>query len=88
MDAIGRARPPPKVEFPRSSAAGLWDRPLLATRSQDVRDPLLHVPRLDTAWIAAALGVESLGQQGPFLVGQSAGISRRAAVVATSTGPN
>ena len=85
MDAIGRARPPPKVEHPRSSAAGLWDRPLLATRSQDIRDRLL---RPDTASIAAALGVESLGQQGPFLVGQSAGISRRAAVVATSTGPN
>jgi hypothetical protein len=27
-DAIGRAGPPPKVEHPRSSAAGLWDRPL------------------------------------------------------------
>ena len=70
-DAIGRAGPPPKVEHPRSSAAGLWDRPLLATRSQDVRDPLLGP---DTASIAAALGGRNLwGNKAPSSSVQSLG---------------
>jgi hypothetical protein len=85
MDAIQRAVPTPQVEIveqraPRRQVFG--DRPPLATRAQDVHDPVHHFAHIDMAPIAAALGSRNLrGNERPFLVSQIARISQLAAVV-------
>ena len=59
MDAIQRAVPTPQIEIVEQRALRrqvFRDCPPLATRAQDIHDPVHHFAHLDVAPVAAALG--------------------------------
>src|SRR5439155_19478214 len=60
----------------------LRNRPPLASRAQDVHDPIHHLAHIDVAPVAPTLGRPDKGaDKRPFVVGQVAGISQVATVV-------
>src|SRR5438128_8320696 len=88
MDAIQRAVVAPQVEIVEKCAA--WrqifrDRTPLASRAQNIHDPLHHFAHLDMALVAAALGGrDQWFDMRPFSVGQVTRISQFAAVVTSA----
>ena len=89
MDAIQRAVVAPQVEIVEKCAAW-WqifrDRTPLASRAQNIHDPVHHFAHLDMTLVAAALGGrDQWFDMRPFIVGQVTRISQFAAVV-TSAG--
>src|SRR5262249_15815861 len=64
------------------AAADLRDRTPLASRAQNIHDPVHHFAHLDMALVAAALGGrDQWFDMRPFIVGQVTRISQFAAVV-------
>src|SRR4029077_357939 len=85
VDAIQRAVVAPQVEIIKKRAArwqGLRDCTPLASRAQDIHDPVYHFAHVDEAVDAAALAWrdQQLDKR-PFIVGQITRISQFAAIV-------
>src|SRR5260221_11811940 len=91
MDAIQRAVVAPQVEIVEKCAARrqiFRDRTPLASRAQNIHDPVHHFARLDMALVAAALGGrDQWFDMRPFIVGQITRISQFAAVVTSAVLP-
>src|SRR4029453_4308923 len=91
MDAIQRAVVAPQVEIVEQCAA--WrqvfrDRTPLASRAQNIHNPVHHFAHLDMALVAAALGGrDQWFDMRPFIVGQVTRISQFAAVVPSAVLP-
>jgi len=85
MDTIERSIPAPQIKIVKQRAARrqiLRNRPPLASRAQDVHDPIHHLAHIDVAPVAATLGRPDKGaDKRSFVVGQVAGISQVATVV-------
>jgi hypothetical protein len=88
MDAIQRAVVAPQVEIVEKCAARrqiFRDRTPLASRAQNIHDPVHHFAHLDMALVAAALGGrDQWFDMRPFIVGQVTRISQFAAVVTSA----
>src|SRR5438309_175326 len=91
MDAIQRAVVTPQVEIVEKCAARrqiFRDRTPLASRAQNIHDPVHHFAHLDMALVAAALGGrDQWFDMRPFIVGQITRISQFAAVVTSAVLP-
>ena len=88
MDAIERAVVAPQIKIVEKRAA--WrqifrTRPPLASRAQHIHDPVHHLAHVNVALVATAPGRwdQRLNMR-PFVVGQIAQISERAAVVSSA----
>src|SRR5258706_4886713 len=88
MDAIQRAVVAPQVEIVEKCAARrqvFRDRTPLASRAQNIHDPVHHFAHLDMALVAAAFGGrDQWFDIRPFIVGQVTRISQFAAVVTSA----
>ncbi len=86
MDAVQRAVPAPQVEIVEQRAARrqvVRDRPPLASRAQNIHDPVHHFAHVDVAPVAAPLRWrDQRFDMRPFVVGEITGVSQFAAVVA------
>src|SRR5439155_8024255 len=88
MDAIQRAVVAPQVEIVEQCAAW-WqvfrDRTPLASRAQNIHNPVHHFAHLDMALVATPLrGRDQRFDMRPFIVGQVTRVSQFAAVVTSA----
>ena len=85
MDAIERAVPAPQIEITvqgRARRQVLRNRPPLATRAQDVHQPVDDLAQIHAAFVAAPLGRrDARRDQRPLPVGQVGRIAQEAAVI-------